>query len=430
MVQRRTFLKALAGGVAGLSAVPALAGLKHKPLRLGKGGGLKKLVVLFQRGGNDGLNTLIPVSSAEYNHYRSLRPTLGFTSAQLSNVPGSSFFRMHPALDPLLPAMNAGHFSFIHAVAYPGSDRSHFESQSYYETAIPGNGISAGWLNRFLANTTGPGSIRGLHIGNNIPQMASGQVPVPVSTNFGRLTMAVDNELEGVEDEAMRQNIRAMYNFTPTAGNEAVYNTGQRIFDMLDSFSTRDREDYQPENGAQYPDTGLGDRVMHAAQMLKDDDFLGVEVVTIDQGGYDTHAAQINPANLTDGETRHQELLSELAQSMAAFYADMGPVRMQDVMFLVVTEFGRRAYQNDSNGTDHGTGSLAMVMGGGLNGTHIGGDDMWPTLGELHRNHDLGWTTDFRDIYWEIMRNHMGVNDTTLDTIIPGHTFNSVGIIT
>lgn len=430
MVKRRTFLKALTGGLTGLSAMPILAGLKHNQHRLSKRGTIKKMVVLFQRGGNDGLNTLIPVSSTEYNLYRGLRPSMGFSASALTTVPGTNFFRMHPALNPLLPALNAGHFSFIHGVSYPGSDRSHFESQSYFETAIPGNGLSSGWLNRYLANTTGPGLIRGVHIGSNIPQMASGTVPVPVSNNFGRLTMAVDPILSDTEEEAMRNNIRAMYNFTPTSGNESVYNTGQRIFDMLDSFATRDRENYTPENGAVYPDTGLGERVMHAAQMLKDDDFLGVEVVTLDQGGYDTHASQVNPANLTDADTRHQELLAELAGSMAAFYQDMGPTRMQDVVFMVVTEFGRRAYQNDSNGTDHGTGSLAMVMGGPLNGTHVGGDAQWPGLGTLYRGHDLGWTTDFRDIYWEIMRNHMGVNDATLNTIVPDHTFNSVGIIT
>ena len=427
-MKRRTVLSALAGG---LSCAPSLFGRRRpQTFRLGKRGGLKKIVVLFQRGGNDGLNTMIPITAGEYNIYQSLRPSLRIPLVSVLPVPGSGFFGLHPSLAPLVPIIQAGNLSMIHAVGYPMPDRSHFESQSYFETAVPGNSLMDGWLNRLLSSTTGPGLIRGIAIGSNIPQSVTGSVAVPVGTNFGLSTADIDYRLEGAEEDAYFQKIRDVYAETPTAGNESIYATGNKIFQMIDSFADRDLNSYIPENSAVYPSTSLGRRVMHAAQMLKDDtSFLGLEVVAIDQTGYDNHADQLDPTNPTDPNTPHAFLLQDLAQSMAAFNTDMGS-RMDDVLFLVVSEFGRRAYQNSSNGTDHGTGSLVMVMGNPTNGQTINGDGAWPGLSNLLGGDDLDWTTDFRDIYWEILQQHLGLDNATLNTVVPGHTFSPVGFMT
>lgn len=425
-MKRRNFISALAGGVMLGSQAQGRAPIK---IRRSKGA-IKKLVVFFQRGGCDGLNEIIPIESSEFALYQNLRPQVGLPLNNITPIPGSSFFGMHPGLNPLLPIIQAGDLSIFHAVAYPNSDRSHFESQSFYETAVPGNGLLGGWLNRYLANTSGPGLIRGLSIGYNIPQSVAGTIPVPVSSNFGRVNIDVDQNLDETGAANFRTAVRDIYNLSPTPGNASVYDTGQRIFDMVDSFQDRDLNNYAPENGAVYPDNGFGRSVAHAAQMLKDDgSFLGVEVVTIDQGGYDTHANQIpsnNPADTTMGQGR---LLSELALAMSAFYTDMGPTRMADTLFLVVTEFGRRAYQNDSLGTDHGTGSVAMAMGGPVNGSIYNGGANWPGLANLRGDDDLDWVTDYRDIYWEILTQHMGVPSGSMNTIIPGHTHNSLGFL-
>lgn len=428
MIDRRTFLNTVAGSLGGCLPLWARPRQRTPRTNIRKRGGVKKLVVLFQRGGNDGLNTLVPVDPVEYGHYRELRPTLGFMEGDLTALPNSSFFKMHPSLNPLLPMLNSGNLSFIHGVGYPSPDRSHFASQSFWETGIPGNGLTDGWLNRFLRNTSGQGLIRGVHVGLNIPQMASGSITFPVSKNFGNVNIEVDPE-EGnnAEQEALRDQLKAFYDLPIPAGYGDLYEPGRRIFDMAASFSQRDLESYQPENGAVYPNTIFGSYVKHAAQMLKDDTFLGIEVVTLNQGGYDTHSAQANPQALTSLQTDHARLLNQLALSMAAFYQDMGPARMDDIVFLVISEFGRRAYENLSDGTDHGTGGLAMVMGNNVTGNHFGGDSDWPGLGSLYNNQDLGWTTDFRDIYWEILRNHLGVNSSSLDLIIPGHNYSPVG---
>lgn len=429
-MKRRTAIKALAGGLA---IAPKLLANQFPPQRtpVGRKGTLKKMVVVFQRGGNDGLNTLVPVETNQYNYYANLRPTVGLPQGALLNLPGSGFFGLHPEMSALLPIIQAGHCSMIHAVGYPNPDRSHFESQAYFETAVPGNGLLSGWLNRYLANTAGPGFIRGISIGSNIPQSVTGSVPVPVSNNFGETSVETDRNLSNADQPNYLQKIDDLYSLTPSAGNAPIYDTGGKIFQMLSNFADRDLNNYVPENGAVYPSSRLGDRVMHAAQMLKDDNFLGVEVVTIDQGGYDNHAGQIVNGNPLDGEGQHARLLRELSESMAAFYTDMGPVRMNDVVFLVVSEFGRRAYENDSFGTDHGTGSVAMVMGPSVNGAIINGDANWPGLAtaDLYSEDDLDWVTDFRDIYADILVNHLGADASLLSSVIPGHTHTPVGFI-
>jgi len=424
-MKRRTLLKALAGGT--LLSAPLL-GRSNTPKAMGKRGSLKKLVVVFQRGGNDGLNTLIPVNPSEYNLYQNLRPDVHIPNADILSIPGNSFFGLHPALSELIPIYQAGSLGLIHAVGYPNPDRSHFESQAYMETAVPGNSLMGGWLNRYLSETSGPGLIRGLSVGYNIPQSVTGSLAVPVSANFGTSDISVDYTLNSSEELAYEQKIRDLFAMAPSPGNMEVYGTGGKIFQMIDSFSDRNLNNYVPENGANYPSSSFGSRVKHAAQMLKDDSsFLGVEVITIDQGGFDTHANQLNPANPTATDGTHYGLLRDLSRSMRAFFGDMG-TRMNDVIFLVVSEFGRRAYQNLSNGTDHGTGGVALVMGHSVNGQVFNGGSNWPGLDNLYQG-DLNWATDFRDIYWEILSRHIGVDNATLNTIIPGHTYSPVGFL-
>jgi len=429
-MKRRTILT-LANGC--LLTAPLFSRRSSPKRKRRNGAGIKKIVVCFLRGGNDCLNTMVPVDSTQFNYYSNLRPTLGLSQAELVNIPGDGFFGLHPGLAPLVDIIQSGSLALVHAVGYPGSDRSHFESQSYYETAVPGFGLLDGWLNRYLAHTTGPGLIRGVTIGSNIHQSVTGTVTVPVSSNFGLTIIEVDPFLSVTPAEKYRTALQQVYNQTSTSGNEALYGAGNKIFQMVNRFSDRNLNEYVPENGAIYPDSTFGQGVAHAAQMLKDDETspLGVEVVTLNQNGYDTHSNQVIPGNPATIDRAHGLLLNELAQAMEAFYTDMGSARMDDTVFLVVSEFGRRAFENDSFGTDHGTGSLAMVMTNGVNAPTFNGGDNWPGLesSNLFDGGDLNWVSDFRDIYWEILTNHFGVDQSTVDLIIPGHVYNPPGII-
>ena len=432
-MKRRTLLKTAAGALAApLYTTPILSGNSGPRTKFQRKGAIKKLLVFFQRGGNDGLNTLVPIDNTQHNHYMNLRPTVGLPAASLLNVPGSTFFAHHPGMNALRPMMQNGHVSFIHCVGYPSPNRSHFESQSFYETATPGISSGAGWLNRFLQQTTGAGLIRGVVIDNNLPQIAAGQEPVPVSTNFGNANIDVDPALDNADSTLYLSKIEQIMNEAATPGNATVYDTSKKVFDMINAFNDRNLNNYVPENGAVYPNNGIGRRVQHAAQMLKDDpSFLGIEVAVVNQGGYDTHANQVPAVNPLTTNSGHGARLRELSESLAAFYTDMGPARMQDCLVLMISEFGRRAFQNDSLGTDHGTGAVVMVMNTLASGQAHNGDGDWPGLGNaaLLQGRDLDWVTDFRDIYWEVLATHMGVAPATIGNIIPGHTYSPVGFL-
>jgi len=421
-MKRRDFMNILAAGTAA-GAIPQYA-FSRSSLRKSPRAGGKKMLLIFLRGANDALNTVIPIESGQHSLYMGYRPTLGIPAA--STIPTNhSDFGLHPNLAPLQSIHQNGHLSFVHCVGYPNPDRSHFESMAYMETAVPGNTLLQGWLNRYLQNTTGDGGlIRAISIGSTTPQSMMGHIPVPTSNNFGKMKIGDDTLPDGgTPPGELQQLLDDMYQLTPTFGNQEIYDTGKTIFQMVQNFSDRDKDTYVPENGAVYPDTWTGGKIKHAAQMLKDTpSALNVEVASIDMDGYDTHAQQ----GAADG---HPALLTELAGSLGAFYTDMGSTRMNDVLVLVISEFGRRAYENDSAGTDHGTGGVAMVMNNNVAGTvHLGSG--WPGLeeGNLYGG-DLNWVNDFRDIYWEIMLQHMQVTTTELEQIIPGHSYTPLGIL-
>lgn len=429
-MRRRRFMGHLAMGLSAGLGFPSF--LQAMPLRSrGKRQGVKKLVVLFQRGGNDGLNTLVPLDSTQHAYYMDLRPNLGFRQEDLLPV-GDGFFGLHPAMAPLQTAIHAGHLCLLHAVGYPAPDRSHFQSQAFYETAMPGYPQQQGWLNRCLTQTTGPGTIRGLAMGYQSPQSMLGNASVPLSTNFGAIEIGDDSP-----ELRIRDALSLIHDKTPPGGHEAVYGVGRDIFEMVDLFSARNLDDYadpsQPvhlEHGASYPDTELGLQLMHAAQMLKDDvQFLGVEIITVDHHSYDTHAQQIGGNGPNDASTWQWSLLADLAGGLSSFYTDMGPQRMQDVAVLVTTEFGRRAYENDSSGTDHGVGGVAMVLSGACSGAVLPNPDAWPGLDWPDLlDGDLNRAIDFRDIYWDILAGHMGLDASTLNLVIPDHTPMPLGL--
>ncbi|MCB1050387.1 MAG: DUF1501 domain-containing protein, partial [Acidobacteria bacterium] len=344
--------------VTAMISAPALtralaSGNPQKPRR--NKGGTKKLVVVFLRGGNDGLNTVIPIESTQYARYAALRPRIAIPIQNVVPLQGTSFFGLHPSLQPLQPIYNNGHLCFIHCVGYPNPDRSHFESEAYFETATPGNTLVDGWLNRLLQfGPSAGGLIRGICIGSQLPQSLLGSYSVPVSSNFGNIIIGGDDE----NPHEGNQILESILSGTPTPGNEAVYATGNAIFQMVNNFSDRNYNNYVPENNANYYESSaqIGRRMRHAAQMLKETPSpLNIELAVIDTGGYDTHSGQVVGApERTD--VGHGSLLRDLARAMKAFYTDMGPTRMQDIAVMVISEFGRRAYDNDSNGTDHGTG--------------------------------------------------------------------------
>ena len=355
------------------------------------------LVCVFQRGAADGLNALAPYSDGDYYTHR---PTIALPAP---GAPGGGIYvtddyALHPALAPLKPIYDAGDLALVHATGVPHQIRSHFSAQNLIERGVVDkNGPTTGWLGRHTTITApaSNSSFRSISISGNVPVALSGaEDPLAIDdlANFG-----FD---QGILDSGYPQVLAGMFQapipFSGPAGAALV---------AMEELQAADLPSITPDNGAVYPDTALGNKMMQAGQLIKSE--LPVEFVCVDSDGWDHHE------NLP---TYVDQSLTELAGVLQAFYTDMG-AGMARITLLVYTEFGRRIAENGSIGTDHGTASLAYLMGGGVNGGQIISD--WPGL-DIGINEDLRITTDLRTVIWEMLDKRLGGTD--IGTVFPGFT--------
>ena len=194
---------------------------------------------------------------------------------------------------------------------------------------------------------------------------------------------------------------------------------GRVLINDLTVLSGVDPSRYVPANGAAYPNSGFGSQLRQIAQLIKSD--LGLEVASLSIGGWDTHSGQGGGQANGQQAGRH----ADFANGLGAFYRDLG-TRMNDVVVVTMTEFGRTAAENDSNGTDHGHASSWFVIGGNVNGGVYG---TWPGLmtAQLNDGRYLEHSIDFRDVMGEVLTRHMG--NSSLGVLIPSHTFRPVGFL-
>jgi uncharacterized protein (DUF1501 family) len=189
-----------------------------------------------------------------------------------------------------------------------------------------------------------------------------------------------------------------------------LHQTGREAFDAVKMLKTADPNRYTPENGAEYPKSGYGDALRQIAQLIKSD--VGLEVAFTESGNWDHHV------NEGAAEGLIANRLDDHARGIAAFVRDLGD-RMADVVVLTMSEFGRAVAENGNRGTDHGHGNAMIAIGGGVRGGKVYGK--WPGLAPEQRfeGRDLAVTTDFRDVFGEIVVRHLGVKDAS--TIFPGY---------
>ena len=387
MLTRRIFLKDGALAVLGLSMVPGFvyrSALAAQP-RLGKN---KTLVTIFQRGGVDGLNMVIPFGEQSYYDFR---PTIAVPAPSRegqSAIDLDGFFGLHPSLRPLHDLYQKEELAIIHAAGSPHDTRSHFEAQDYMESAAPGSkSVGDGWLNRYLHENQHPEatSFRGVALGAVLPKSLEGEAP---ALALGDLTGS--QRVQGA-----RSLFESMYS---RETNSLLSGTSGEMFNAIDQLAELNPAGYEPANGARYPNGDFGRALRQLAQLIKAD--LGVEIAFVDIGGWDTHT---NQGSL---EGRLPGLLQTYANALSAFYTDLGD-RMGDVVILTMSEFGRTARENGSGGTDHGKANVMFVMGGGVKGGAVYRD--WPGLApeQLNENRDLALTTDFRDVFSEVLAGHL-----------------------
>ncbi len=415
-MNRRKFLKSLTTStVAGMAA---LSGNPFSPrIKLAHAAEGKTLVILFQRGGCDGLNTVVPYGD---NHYYSLRPTIAIAAPDPANSESAlnlnGFFGLHPALAPLKPFYDANRLAIFPTIHYPEANRSHFSSQHFIESAYSGNDLD-GWVNRYLQTTPGGGDIRAISFGSRMAQALRGDVTVSSIENLTTFNLGIPD----AESNRLLGNLSNVYDQLSSDGRafrDLVHRFGDRLIDDMTALRDIDASSYQPENGANYPGDSTSRQLRQVAQLIKSG--IGLEAATVSIGGWDTHSDQ-GGGNPSGKQYRVHE---RFAGGIAAFVTDMGEA-MEDVILLTCTEFGRTSAENGSQGTDHGNASTWFVIGGGVQGGIYG---TWPGLAEdqLNRGRYLEMTVDYRDLFGDILEKHMAAN--SLDLILPGYTYSTTGM--
>ncbi len=373
------------------------------------------LIVIFLRGAADSLNMVVPFGE---DAYYQARPTIGIpqpdnksalSSSRVVNLDG--FFGFHPALAPLLPAWQAGHLGIVHACGAPDDSRSHFKAMELMERGVDDEtGPASGWIGRHLAthNTENASPLRAIGLGAMIPRSLYGSVPAAA------LRSIIDFHLSGNDRVArqMQRMLNEMY-----SQKSLLDTVGQETLAVLDLLEMLNPADYMPRGNIPYPDSDFGHGLRQIAMLLKAE--VGLEVATIDVGGWDTHFAQGGSQGIM------ASLLSDLGEGLAALHGDLID-HIDQTTVVILSEFGRRVRENASLGTDHGHGGLMMLLGGGIAGNKVHG--RWPGLqpATLFGPGDLPVTTDYRDILAEICQNRLLNN--SLDEIFPDYAPNFLGV--
>jgi uncharacterized protein (DUF1501 family) len=371
------------------------------------------LVVIFLRGGADGLNVVVPYGEDEY--YK-LRPSLsiaspkdGSASAKDKALDLNGFFGIHPSMASLLPLYRDSDLSFVHAIGSFDQTRSHFDAMSAMERGLPqaSGSVSSGWLARHLDTSPhkGDSPLRAVAFGDVLPDSlrgAPGAISLETLEDF-RLTANNQNQVE--------QALRAMYGL----GKDDVSLAGQQTLRAMQKLNELNVGELK-NSTTKYPTSDLGVGLSQVSMLVKSG--IGLEVACLDKGGWDTHVAQGSSTGWQAG------LMDDLSKSLTAFAADLGP-RMKNVSVIVMTEFGRRAYENSGLGTDHGRGSFMILMGGGFKGGQVFGT--WPGLKEnqLEGPGDLKVTTDYRNVLAEVLNKKL--NNHSVSEVFPGLAYSAPG---
>ena len=392
---RRFFLKSSGLAMASFAAVPSF--LVRTAMAQGTTASKDRpiLIAIFQRGAADGISVVPPFGDRNYSKARpQIAVPAPSRSAAETAIDLDGFFGLHPSLSPLKSIYDEGHLAVVHAVGSPDNTRSHFDAQDYMEAGAPGNkSLPDGWLNRYLqgAGKADATAFRAIALDAKMPRTLMGSAPALALAKIQDFDVRGGNPKQAASGDVY-------------AAFEAMWHNS--TFDAMKMLKNANPQRFQPENGARYPNGQFGQSLLQMSQLIKAD--IGLEVGFLDIGGWDTHANQAG--QLT-------QRLREYGEGLSAFYRDLGD-RMRNVVVLTMTEFGRTIKQNGSGGTDHGHASALFVMGGPVKGGKVYGK--WPGLApeQLYEGRDLALTTDFRDVFSELLKKHMRAADTA--KVFPG----------
>jgi len=415
-VTRRGVLTGAAVGAVGwLAGSRALAQLAITPKSVP--GKRDVLVSIFLRGGLDGLNAVVPYGEEAYYQ---LRPSLSIARPNDASAKPvdrcldlDGFFGLNPALAPLLPYFREGKLAFIHAIGSGDPSHSHFEAMDAMERGLDRAGQAAsGWLSRHLLATPAKKEtpLRAVALGNTLPTSLSGATDALAMESVDQFKL----NLDPTQEPDFQRGLKEMYG----EGKDTLTTAGRETLEVLDTLNRLNPTGYMASNAAVYPKSDLGQALRQVAFLIRAD--VGLEVAVLDRGGWDTHFVQGSTSGLLTNQ------LDDVGKSVAAFAQDLG-ADLGSVTVVMQTEFGRRAYENSSGGTDHGHGSVMTVLGGGTKGGKVYGK--WPGLKEhqLDGPGDLAVTTDYRAVLGEVLARRMGNED--LASVFPDFAGSSLGLV-
>ncbi len=407
---RRDFLRTTGGAILGTwaGAFPVL-----RPLHAGpdgdKGEPPPTLVVLYLRGGIDSLGAIIPWSDPRYGE---LRPGIAIAPPGKEDgcLPIASGFGLHPAMAPLHELYQQGVFAPIINVGSPHPTRSHFDAQDFMEYAAPGvRTITEGWLNRWLSAThegkRKEVELRALAAQPLLPRSLRGEFPVlAVPEEHAMAAMDPFEEVYTCRDEGMEGPAFDAAAAPIVAAGENTIKKLRRLQEILAPIQGTHAE-------VEYPRSPLGRQFQGIAKVIKAN--CGLEVAAVDYNGWDHHAREGG----TDGQLAN--MLKNVSDTLAAFARDLGAARMQRVLVLAMSEFGRTVKENGNSGTDHGHGGIMFALGGPVKGGKVYGK--WTGLEDaaLWEGRDMPVHTDFRLVFGEVLRSFLGY--PKVEAFFPGY---------
>ncbi len=400
MITRRVFLKSTGMSLVTLGFAPSFLA------RTAEAAGTRRklLIAIFQRGAVDGLNMIVPHGDAEY--YR-VRPTIAIARPSAgagAAIDLDGYFGFHPRMSALTPLWRNHSLAIVHAAGSPDSTRSHFDAQDYMETATPGiKSTKDGWLNRYLQVAHEHGTpLTAIALARQMPRSLQGPAPALAMASVAEFGVRGATGTQETFEEAYRG-----------AADQILKGTANDAFNAMRTLSAGPgaARAYRPANGATYPRSPFGQALQEIARLAKAD--VGLEIAFADSTQWDHH---VNEGGAT-GQMANR--LGDFANGIAALAQDLGD-QMADTVILTMSEFGRTVAENGSRGTDHGHGNAMLVIGGGVKGGIYG---EWPGLGEdqRHEGRDLAITTDFRDVFGEVVMRHLGADESAAAKVFPRH---------
>jgi uncharacterized protein (DUF1501 family) len=402
MISRRVFLKDGAFAMVSLGFAPSF--LARTAFAAAPPQRPRQLIAIFQRGAVDGLNMVVPFGDAEY--YRA-RPSIAIArpGKDEAAIDLDGFFGLNPRLRPLKPFWDERRLAVVHACGSHDATRSHFDAQDFMESATPGvKSTGDGWLNRYLqARRVETGSsFRAVSLTQQLPRALQGVAPAVAISQLSQF---------GVRNDRVGASFEEQY---AAAADRVLNGTGRDTFDAIRTLKTADPARYQPEHGADYPRSPFGQALKQIAQLSKAG--VGLEVAFAELGGWDTHV------NQGGAQGQLAMRLDDFGRSIAALVVDLGD-RMEHTVVLTMSEFGRAVSENGNRGTDHGHGNAMFAIGGHVRGGRIYG--RWPGLARDKRydGRDLAVTTDFRDVFGEVVVRHLGLENPS--AVFPGYSVNA-----